>query len=155
MAIGLESLAIEFGTAEVLRNAPTAILYEHAIVREKAAILSSGALATYSGEKTGRSPLDKRIVENPESTSEIWWGSVNIPASDSSFLACRGQALEHLGSLRVVYVVDGFAGWDPEYRIKVRVVCSRAYHALFMHNLLIRPSRAGARRIRRARLGDL
>ncbi len=41
MAIGLESLAIEFGAAEVLRNAPTAILYEHAIVREKAAILSS------------------------------------------------------------------------------------------------------------------
>ena len=26
-------------------------------------------------------------------------------------------------------------------RIKIRVVCSRAYHALFMHNMLIRPSR--------------
>ncbi len=101
MAIGLESLAIEFGAAEVLRNAPTAILYEHAIVREKAAILSSGALATYSGEKTGRSPLDKRIVDNPESTSEIWWGNVNIPASDSSFLACRQQALDHLCSLEL------------------------------------------------------
>jgi phosphoenolpyruvate carboxykinase (ATP) len=110
-------------------------------LREKAAILSSGALATYSGEKTGRSPLDKRIVDNPESTSEIWWGNVNIPASDSSFLACRQQALDHLCSLELVYVVDGFAGWDPEYRIKVRVVCARAYHALFMHNLLIRPSR--------------
>jgi phosphoenolpyruvate carboxykinase (ATP) len=140
MAIGLESLAIEFGAAEVLRNAPTAILYEHAIARENAAILCSGALATYSGEKTGRSPLDKRIVDNPESTNEIWWGNVNIPSSDSSFLACRQQALDHLSSRMLVYVVDGFAGWDPEYRIKVRVVCARAYHALFMHNLLIRPS---------------
>jgi phosphoenolpyruvate carboxykinase (ATP) len=140
MAIGLESLAIEFGAAEVLRNAPVATLYEHAIVREKAAILSSGALATYSGEKTGRSPLDKRIVDSPESTGEIWWGNVNIPASDSSFLACRQLALDHLCSLELVYVVDGFAGWDPEYRIKVRVACARAYHALFMHNLLIRPS---------------
>jgi phosphoenolpyruvate carboxykinase (ATP) len=37
-------------------------------------------------------------------------------------------------------VVDGFAGWDPHYRIKVRVICSRAYHALFMHNMLIRPT---------------
>ena len=120
MAIGLESPAIEFGTAEVLRNAPPALLYEHAIVREKAAILSSGALATYSGEKTGRSPLDKRIVENPESADEIWWGSVNIPASDASFLACRQQALDYLGARPVVYVVDGFAGWDPAYRIKVR-----------------------------------
>ena len=62
MAIGLESPAIEMGTADVLRNAPPAVLYEHAIARERAAILSCGALATYSGEKTGRSPLDKRIV---------------------------------------------------------------------------------------------
>lgn len=31
-------------------------------------------------------------------------------------------------------VFDGFAGWDPKYRIKVRVICCRAYHALFMNN---------------------
>jgi phosphoenolpyruvate carboxykinase (ATP) len=140
MAIGLESAAIEFGMAHVLRNAPSALLYEHAIAHEKAAILSCGALATYSGEKTGRSPLDKRIVDNPESSSDIWWGTVNIPASDASFLACRQLALDHLCARTLVYVVDGFAGWDPDYRIKVRLVCSRAYHALFMHNLLIRPS---------------
>jgi phosphoenolpyruvate carboxykinase (ATP) len=35
--------------------------------------------------------------------------------------------------------VDGFAGWDERYRINVRVVCARAYHALFMRNMLIRP----------------
>jgi phosphoenolpyruvate carboxykinase (ATP) len=36
--------------------------------------------------------------------------------------------------------VDGFAGWDPKHRIKVRVICGRAYHALFMRNMLIRPT---------------
>jgi len=25
--------------------------------------------------------------------------------------------------------------WDPKYRIKVRVICARAYHALFMVRL--------------------
>ena len=30
----------------------------------------------------------------------------------------------------------------PGCRIKVRVVCARAYHALFMHNMLIRPTEA-------------
>lgn len=30
--------------------------------------------------------------------------------------------------------------WDPKYRIKVRVIASRAYHALFMHNSQSRPS---------------
>lgn len=38
-------------------------------------------------------------------------------------------------------MIDGFAGWDERYRIRVRVVCARAYHALFMRNMLIRPTR--------------
>jgi phosphoenolpyruvate carboxykinase (ATP) len=37
--------------------------------------------------------------------------------------------------------VDGFAGWDPKYRLKVRVICSRPYHALFMRTMLIRPTK--------------
>ncbi len=28
----------------------------------------------------------------------------------------------------------------PRYRIKIRVICSSAYHALFMQNMLIRPN---------------
>lgn len=38
-------------------------------------------------------------------------------------------------------MIDGYAGWDERYRISVRVVCARAYHALFMRNMLIRPTR--------------
>ena len=36
--------------------------------------------------------------------------------------------------------MDGYIGWDPEYRIKVRVVCERGYHALFMRNMMVRPT---------------
>lgn len=38
-------------------------------------------------------------------------------------------------------MLDGYAGWDKDFRIKIRVVCTRAYHALFMHNMLIRPTK--------------
>lgn len=38
--------------------------------------------------------------------------------------------------------MDAYAGWDPRYRIKVRVICSRAYHALFMQNMLVMPESA-------------
>lgn len=34
-----------------------------------------------------------------------------------------------------VYVNDQFLNWDPEHRIKVRIVSARAYHSLFMHNM--------------------
>ena len=36
-----------------------------------------------------------------------------------------------------IFVVDGFGGWDPENRIKVRIICTRPYHALFMHTLIL------------------
>jgi phosphoenolpyruvate carboxykinase (ATP) len=53
----------------------------------------------------------------------------------------RERAIDYLNTRKRIYVVDGFAGWDERYRIRVRVVCARAYHALFMRNMLIRPSR--------------
>ena len=36
------------------------------------AITSSGALTAYSGAKTGRSPLDKRIVYEETSQDNVW-----------------------------------------------------------------------------------
>lgn len=34
-----------------------------------------------------------------------------------------------------VYVNDQFLNWDPEHRLKVRIISARAYHSLFMHNM--------------------
>ena len=61
---------VEIDVASVIRNAPPARLYEDAISREHAAISDSGALIIRSGAKTGRSPLDKRIVVGINSS---WW----------------------------------------------------------------------------------
>ena len=48
--------------------------------------------------------------------------------------------MDFLNTRDRLFVVDAFAGWDEKYRIKVRIVCTRAYHALFMQNMLIMPS---------------
>ena len=126
---------------DVLRNAAPAVLYEESISREKhSAIASSGALIARSGAKTGRSPKDKRVVQNPNINDDVWWGSVNVGLESASFDALRKQAVGYLNTLDRLYVVDGFAGWDPRYRIRIRVICERPYHALFMHNMLIRPT---------------
>jgi phosphoenolpyruvate carboxykinase (ATP) len=124
----------------VIRNAPPARLYEDAVTREHAGIVASGAIAIRSGAKTGRSPQDKHLVRRPESTQDVWWGSVNHPIDEHTFLLNRQRAIDYLNTRDQVYVCDGYAGWDPASRIKVRVLCARAYHALYMHNMLIRPS---------------
>src|SRR5262245_37050553 len=127
--------------AQIHRNAAPALLYEHAIrydANEK--IAASGALVAYSGPKTGRSPKDKRIVKHAQSDKDIWWGNVNVAMEPQSFLINRERAKDWLNARQRLYCVDAFAGWDPAHRLKIRVVCSRPYHALFMHTMLIRPT---------------
>lgn len=125
----------------IVRNAMPAMLYQEAIHHEVgAAIADSGALMVRSGEKTGRSPGDKRIVEHPDSQDDIWWGNVNVAVDEHTFEINRERAIDYLNTRERIYVVDGFAGWDPKEQIKVRIICSRPYHALFMWNMLIRPT---------------
>ena len=127
---------------DVQHNIAPAELYAEAIREDsKSALADSGALIAYSGEKTGRSPKDKRIVRRPETEQDVWWGNINIPIDESAFLINRERAVDYLNTRRRLYVVDGYAGWDPEFRAKIRVICSRPYHALFMHIMLIRPTR--------------
>ena len=131
----------ELTATEIYRNLPASALYEHAIRHDReATIAENGALVAYSGEKTGRSPKDKRIVKNPTSEKDVWWGTTNLPLDPKSYRTVRQRAIDYLNVCNRLYCFDGFAGWDPKYRIKIRVICSRPYHALFMHTMLIRPS---------------
>ncbi|GMP45645.1 hypothetical protein CsSME_00014096 [Camellia sinensis var. sinensis] len=122
----------------ILYNLSPAELYEQAIKYEKGSfITSSGALATLSGAKTGRSPRDKRVVKDETTADELWWGkgSPNIEMDEHTFLVNRERAVDYLCSLDKVFVNDQFLNWDPDHQIKVRIVSARAYHSLFMHNM--------------------
>ncbi len=132
----------EIKVKEIIRNAVPARLYELALNYEPGSVIvKGGALAVRSGERTGRSPSDKRIVRHEASENEVWWGDINIDLDETSFLINRERAIDYLNTRERLFVVDGFAGWDPQERLKVRIICTRAYHALFMHNMLIRPTK--------------
>lgn len=124
-----------------IRNAAPANLYDKAIRFERNAYISDkGALILQSGDKTGRSPKDKRIIEHNDSVKDIWWGDINIKMDEHTFNINMQRAIDYFNTRTRIYVMDGYAGWDEKYRIKVRVICTRPYHALFMHNMLIRPT---------------
>ncbi|KAJ3078377.1 Protein kinase C-like 1 [Quaeritorhiza haematococci] len=118
-------------TKPIIRNASVPVLYEEALAYEPGtAITTAGALATDSGAKKGRSPKDKRIVDEETSTNDVWWGPVNVKLPEHAFMINRERAVDYLNTRSRLYVFDGFAGWDPKYRIQ----------ALFMRNMLIRPT---------------
>ena len=101
---------------------------------------SNGALIAYSGARCGRSPKDKRIVKEETTEKDINWGDVNIPLSEETFVLLKDIATDYLNSRPRLYVIDGYAGWDPKYRKKIRIITTRSYHCLFMRNMLIRPT---------------
>ncbi len=67
-------------------------------------------------------------------------GRSEHPSGSHTFDINRQRAQDYLNTRERLYCFDGFAGWDAKYRLKVRVICSRPYHALFMHTMLIRPT---------------
>lgn len=139
MGFNLKQYGIEVDCLH--RNASTPFLYELALKTEKGTAISDvGALLVYSGEKTGRSPKDKRIVKNEESQDNIDWGAINIELDEHTYMINRERAIDYLNTRERLFVVDGFAGWDKKYQKRIRIICTRAYHALFMQNMLIRPS---------------
>lgn len=132
----------------VHRNLATAKYYERSIASPPAnpgtapsAITNTGAYAAYTGEKLGRSALDRRVVapEYSEDDSKIWWGANNVKMDREIYDRNLERAVDYLNNRNELFVVDGFAGADPKYRKTVRVFCTRPYHALFMHNMLVRP----------------
>jgi phosphoenolpyruvate carboxykinase (ATP) len=127
---------------EIYYNSPPGVLYQQALAHEPGScIVSSGALAVSSGAKTGRSPMDKRVVVEEDSKDDVWWGKVNIELPEDAFLTNRERAVDYLNTRERLYVIDGFGGWDKDYRVPVRVITTRAYHALFMQNMLVPPTK--------------
>jgi phosphoenolpyruvate carboxykinase (ATP) len=123
----------------VRRNLSPPALYEHAIRRGEAAIVSTGALTAETGKHTGRSPKDKFFVREPSSESAIWWHPGNQAISEEHFDGLLGR-MNDFCATHDVYVQDVFACADSNHRLRVRVITELAWHSLFARNLFIRPT---------------
>jgi len=121
------------------RNLSPAALYEEAIHRNEAAIVSTGALTAETGKHTGRSPRDKFFVKEPTSQDAIWWHPGNQPIASTKFDQLLAR-MEEFVATHEVYTQDVFACADPRYRLRVRVISEMAWHSLFARNLFIRPA---------------
>lgn len=123
----------------VFFNLSPAALVEQAIARNEAILTEQGALCATTGKYTGRSPKDKYIVDEPTVHDQIAWGSVNQPISEDKFEQIYRRVLEELEG-RDLFVFDGFAGADQNYRLPIRIINQYAWHNLFVHQLFIRPT---------------
>jgi phosphoenolpyruvate carboxykinase (ATP) len=123
---------------QVHRNLRVAQLIETALLRGEARLAANGALVATTGSRTGRSPRDKFIVDDATTHESVDWGKVNQPFSSERFEALLERVTHHMRE-RDLFVEDLYCGADPTYRLPIRVIAEYAWHAVFVHQLFVRP----------------
>jgi len=121
---------------QVYWNNSTPELYEHSIRRYEGQIAHLGPLVVSMGQHTGRAAKDKYIVNEPNTSGDIWWGKVNVRYPEERFHALHKRMAAYLRG-KTVFVQDCYAGADEKYRQRVRVITEFAWHSLFARNMFI------------------
>src|SRR6267378_1626816 len=100
----------------VYRNLTPSQLYEHAQRRREGVVTSGGGgpFCAVTSPQTGRSPNDKFLVQEPDSTGKIWWGKVNQPIAPEKFDRLKADVEAHLSG-QELFVRDVYAGADPVF----------------------------------------
>lgn len=116
---------------------PPALVAE-SLRRHEGRLSADGALMVETGEHTGRSMKDKFVVDEKSVTDDIWWGEINQRMSAEKFNGLKSRVQAYLQG-QELFTQDLYAGADAEHRVRVRLVTTQAWNALFARNMFIRP----------------
>jgi len=126
-------------TATVHLNLTPAELVEHALRNGEGSLTDTGALMADTGQFTGRSPKDRFVVKDANTEGSVWWGDINIPFDTDKFDQLQAKMVAYLAE-KEIYVREAYAGANPDYQLKLRVVNEQAWHNLFCYNMFLRPA---------------
>ena len=136
---GLDYLGIH-KLGDIYWNLSTPALYEHSVRRFEGQISHLGPLVVSMGQHTGRAARDKYIVDEPQTTNEIWWSESNVKYPVEKFNALLKRMTAYLRG-KTVFVQDCYAGAEKQFRQSVRIINEFAWHNLFVRNMFIQQSR--------------
>jgi len=136
--IGSELIMNETNTAQAfhLNNEK---LIAHAVKNNEGIIASNGAFATSTGTRTGRSPNDRFIVDEPSTSSLIDWGEINKPFSSEKFDLLWDKVDNYLSN-RNRYISHLHVGSHQEHYLPIKVTTETAWHGLFARLIFVVPN---------------
>ena len=126
--------------AKVYWNLDNISLIDLAVERDEGFLSSHGALVTETGERTGRSPNDKFIVDEATTNQDVNWGDVNISTDRAVFDRLKVQVIEYLSARESLFVQDLYCGAEESEALPIRVINQNAWHNAFARNMFVRPT---------------
>jgi phosphoenolpyruvate carboxykinase (ATP) len=114
-------------------------LIAHAVKNNEGIIASNGAFATSTGTRTGRSPNDRFIVDEPTTSSLIDWGEINKPFSSEKFDLLWDKVDNYLSN-RNRYISHLHVGSHQEHYLPIKVTTETAWHGLFARLIFVVPN---------------
>src|SRR5690606_797258 len=130
-------MAQQVDTVQVFSNLSAAQLVEQALQRGERHLTHTGALLAVTCARTGRSPADRFVVDEPSTADSIEWGSVTRPFPADKFDVLWSRVEDYVDSCDS-FVQQLHVGQDEDHYIPVNVTTQTAWHNLFGRNIFIR-----------------
>ena len=113
-------------------------LITEAVKNNEGIIASNGAFSTSTGPRTGRSPNDRFIVDEPTTSDLIDWGDINKPFNSQKFDLLWDKVESYLSSSKR-YTSELHVGSHEDHYLPIKVTTESAWHGLFARLIFVVP----------------
>jgi phosphoenolpyruvate carboxykinase (ATP) len=118
-------------------------LIEEAVKNNEGVIASNGAFSTSTGERTGRSPNDRFIVQESTTSDLIDWGNINKPFESGKFDLLWDKVDAYLSN-KNRYTSNLHVGSHEDHYLPIKVTTETAWHGLFARLIFVVPDQFNA-----------
>ncbi|MGK0368052.1 MAG: phosphoenolpyruvate carboxykinase (ATP), partial [Thermoproteota archaeon] len=117
------------------KNSSKAFLIEQTVKTGFGTLSKDGALCVVTGEKTGRSPKDKYVVESEYVNSKIDWANDIHKMTGENFDKIKMSILNHYETNENLYYSTKSVGTIDKYSMNVQLLTTHPSFNLFFNNM--------------------